>query len=46
MCESETCACRWHSMKIHNDFVDILEEVFSLQEEQDLLDRIRNEGGL
>lgn len=46
MCEFEICACRWHSMKISNAFVDILDETFPIQEEQDLLDQIRDEGGL
>lgn len=47
MCESEICPCRWHSMKIDNDFFDIFEVAFTLKEEQDIERQARagqNEG--
>lgn len=44
MCEkSETCPCLWHSMKINNDFVDILDQTFSHEEEEEIVNRLRQE---
>ncbi len=45
MCGSETCPCKWHSMKISNDFVDILNMTISLEEEQEIIERINQSEG-
>lgn len=34
MCESQICPCRYHKMKIDNEFVDIFEFNYTIEEEQ------------
>jgi len=39
MCEYEICPCRFHSIKIKNEFFDIFERVFTPQEELEIENR-------
>ena len=43
LCISEICPCRWHSMKIKNDFFDIFEVNFTPEEERELVEKITGE---
>lgn len=39
VCLSKICPCRWHSMKIKADFLDIFEVNFTPEEEREIVER-------
>lgn len=39
LCKNDICPCRWHSMKIKNDFFDIFEVTFTLEEEREIIEK-------
>ena len=44
MCESQICPCRYHKMKIDNEFVDIFEFNYTIEDEQRIEKEIVHNG--
>lgn len=43
MCGHEICPCRYHSIKIQNDFFDIFDEEYTFTEEREIVERVIRE---